>query len=353
MFCCAVLRCAVLHLPVGHCITHCMPALAGWESFVLCTGAALTLHPLPLLAPSATAAHEASERPVAALQTNLIAATSHAEERREWFYYSQPPPQGQGGGGESRLGPVSKAEIRQLLRWAWGGHVLCLLWPAWVGETQRSKGRLLCRPAPDAHPPDLNLSPRAATLHLPPAAARAPQPLPLSSGRLACLSRYPWGPSASCGGGWHTAWAHSLPLRQQAPRCACYRLLQISSQQVRTLPAARWPAKCAAGCLGASMQRQGSSTCLRPPPVRSSGSAAPPCRQGTASYTATVAHQSVLPAPCSGPCRRCAAPLAPGTPPDGIKHLPAAHRAAGAHGRACAGGGGMHAAADRAAPQRR
>jgi DnaJ family protein C protein 13 len=73
------------------------------------------------------AAHEASDRPVVALQTNLIAASSHAEEAREWFYWK---PQAAGAAGsatgtagqpqagteEGRVGPVSKAEVRQLYR---------------------------------------------------------------------------------------------------------------------------------------------------------------------------------------------------------------------------------------------
>ncbi len=73
-----------------------------------------------------------------ALQTNLIAASSHAEEAREWFYWK---PQAAGGttagtaGGtagaiagtagqpqagteEGRVGPVSKVEVRQLYRCA-------------------------------------------------------------------------------------------------------------------------------------------------------------------------------------------------------------------------------------------
>lgn len=80
---------------------------------------------LPPFSPAA--AHEGSELPVAALQqTHLIAASSHAEqqESREWLYY---PPGGAdaasghgapAGSEEGRVGPVSKAEIRQLYRWA-------------------------------------------------------------------------------------------------------------------------------------------------------------------------------------------------------------------------------------------
>lgn len=64
-----------------------------------------------------------------ALQTNLIAASSHAEEAREWFYW-QPQAGGaacsaagaagqpQAGSEEGRVGPVSKAEVRQLHRYA-------------------------------------------------------------------------------------------------------------------------------------------------------------------------------------------------------------------------------------------
>ena len=60
---------------------------------------------------------------MAALQTNLIAASSYAEESREWYYYHAVPLTGAGQqqplqqDGQQRVGPVSKAEIRQLHRW--------------------------------------------------------------------------------------------------------------------------------------------------------------------------------------------------------------------------------------------
>lgn len=89
----------------------------------------MPLHSLPAPLSRAAAAHEASDRPVAALQTNLIAASSHAEEVREWFYW-QPQAAASGAGGaaggtagqlqagseDGRVGPVSKTEIRQLHR---------------------------------------------------------------------------------------------------------------------------------------------------------------------------------------------------------------------------------------------
>ena len=72
------------------------------------------------------AAHEASERPAAALQSNLISASSHADEVHVWCYLpaaaGAPPVGGTGGGAgevtaffdQYRRGPISKAEIRQL-----------------------------------------------------------------------------------------------------------------------------------------------------------------------------------------------------------------------------------------------
>ena len=81
----------------------------------------------PLAPPPSTAAaaHEASERPLAALQTNLIASSSHAKDSAEWYCYPTAAQQQQllsSGGGdgtglrisEGRMGPVSRAEIRQL-----------------------------------------------------------------------------------------------------------------------------------------------------------------------------------------------------------------------------------------------
>jgi hypothetical protein len=88
------------------------PSLPRYPSDAASTRAA---SPLPSAVRGA-AAHEASERPAAALQTNLIAGSSHAEESREWFYF---PAAGAGGGQaqqDGRVGPVTKAEIRQLHR---------------------------------------------------------------------------------------------------------------------------------------------------------------------------------------------------------------------------------------------
>jgi DnaJ family protein C protein 13 len=68
-------------------------------------------------------AHEASERPAAALQTGLIASTSHAEAVKVWFYLPLTAgalPSGGAAGAvmayfeENKTGPISKAEIRQL-----------------------------------------------------------------------------------------------------------------------------------------------------------------------------------------------------------------------------------------------
>jgi alkanesulfonate monooxygenase SsuD/methylene tetrahydromethanopterin reductase-like flavin-dependent oxidoreductase (luciferase family) len=66
----------------------------------------------------AAAAHEASERPTTALQTNLIAADSFAEAAREWYHYAPAATPQQPGQAQQaqRVGPVSKAEIRQLHR---------------------------------------------------------------------------------------------------------------------------------------------------------------------------------------------------------------------------------------------
>jgi len=54
----------------------------------------------------APGAHEARERALAPLQTQLLAYTSHAVEVREWFYWP-----GEGGAGE-RAGPLTKDEIK-------------------------------------------------------------------------------------------------------------------------------------------------------------------------------------------------------------------------------------------------
>ena len=72
-------------------------------------------------------AHEASERPSAALQTGLIASTPYAEAVKIWFYLPSTAgalPSGGAAGAapgaaiaffeEHKTGPVSKAEIRQL-----------------------------------------------------------------------------------------------------------------------------------------------------------------------------------------------------------------------------------------------
>lgn len=70
-------------------------------------------------------AHEASERPSAALQTGLIASTSYAEAIKVWFYLPSTAGALRSGGAaaagaamayfeEHKTGPVSKAEIRQL-----------------------------------------------------------------------------------------------------------------------------------------------------------------------------------------------------------------------------------------------
>ncbi len=71
-------------------------------------------------------AHEASERPSAALQTGLIASTSYAEAVKVWFYLPATAGALPSGGAaapagaamaffeENKTGPVSKAEIRQL-----------------------------------------------------------------------------------------------------------------------------------------------------------------------------------------------------------------------------------------------
>jgi len=54
----------------------------------------------------APGAHEARERALAPLQTQLLAYTSHAVEVREWFYWP-----GEGDAGE-RAGPLTKDEIK-------------------------------------------------------------------------------------------------------------------------------------------------------------------------------------------------------------------------------------------------
>ena len=69
-------------------------------------------------------AHEASERPAAALQTGLIASTPHAETVKLWYYLPKEagalPAGGAAGAAfaffdERKVGPISKVEIRQLV----------------------------------------------------------------------------------------------------------------------------------------------------------------------------------------------------------------------------------------------
>lgn len=78
---------------------------------------------IELLVDLMATAHEASERPAAALQTGLIASTPHAEAVKLWYYLPKDagnlPAGGAAGAAlaffeERKKGPVSKAEIRQL-----------------------------------------------------------------------------------------------------------------------------------------------------------------------------------------------------------------------------------------------
>ena len=147
-------------------------------------------------------AHEASERPISGLQTtNLIAATSYAEESREWFYYTSAAAGAQAataaGGEEGRVGPISKAEVRQLHRWA--DHR--------PGSFLLHKGRMPHCPAclfraTQASQCIAGISAPIGTSRSPCHAALALLMAPRPSGRRAWLSRCPWPPSGSCGGGW-------------------------------------------------------------------------------------------------------------------------------------------------------
>jgi len=90
-------------------------------------------------------AHEARERALAPLQTQLLAYTSHAAEVKEWFYWP-----GEAGAGE-RAGPLSKDEIKHHFHrgrararpaGSAGDYVLC----TWSVRLRRSGMRLSSSP---------------------------------------------------------------------------------------------------------------------------------------------------------------------------------------------------------------
>ncbi len=165
---------------------------------------------------SPAAAHEGSELPVAALQqTHLIAASSHAEqqESREWFCY--PPGRADAASGhgapagseEGRVGPVSKAEIRQLYRWARsrGGVAITTAQIRLRGGAARQVGRPRHGRLPAVQHSTERLSVCFSCPYRPASAAPVLSPLRPPSGLRACLSPCRWPLCASCGGGWHAS----------------------------------------------------------------------------------------------------------------------------------------------------